>query len=188
MGSDETEAIEYLEQRLEKRLYSRELAIRLEVLLAIAKRNVEADSEPEYKSLQGTQVGTATVKIESAEVWPKWYVLDETQGSCESPWYIKRTSETEWLRFGKCYDGTIGFEEQREWPKLKPVSWLEVTEAEAMARVTPQNKTRTVTFRKWLVWDEPGKEKIMMLRDCDRVQNWLHCHDTGETETHEVPL
>jgi hypothetical protein len=96
---------------------------------------------PETKCIAGW---TYRRKIKPAEVWPKWYVLDETQGSCEHPWYIKRTSETEWFRYGKCYDGTIGFEEQNAWPKLKPVLWMEVTESEALARVTPPETRETI--------------------------------------------
>lgn len=75
----------------------------------------------------------------AAEVWPKWYILDETQGTCERPWAIERTSEDEAVRHG--YD--------EHWNKTaescawhsKAVMWLEVTESEALARLQPPVQT-----------------------------------------------
>jgi hypothetical protein len=68
------------------------------------------------------------------EVFPKYYILDETKGVCKSPWYIKRTSDKEGLRWGLNCDGvTVGFESQ-SWGGQAD-TWLEVTEAEALARV-----------------------------------------------------
>ena len=69
-----------------------------------------------------------------AEVFPKYYILDETKGVCKAPWYIKRTSDKEGLRWGLNCDGvTVGFESQ-SWGGQAD-TWLEVTEAEALARV-----------------------------------------------------
>ena len=68
------------------------------------------------------------------EEFPKYYILDETKGVCKAPWYIKRTSDKEGLRWGLNCDGvTIGFESQ-SWGGQAD-TWLEVTEAEALARV-----------------------------------------------------
>lgn len=57
-----------------------------------------------------------------------------------------------------------------------------------LPKPVPVKTTRTVTFRKWICWDYDGREKIMQIRDGLPVKNWMHCHDTGETETYEVPL
>jgi hypothetical protein len=68
------------------------------------------------------------------EEFPKYYILDETKGVCKAPWYIKRTSDKEGLRWGLNCDGvTIGFESQ-SWGGQSDI-WLEVTESEALARV-----------------------------------------------------
>ena len=68
------------------------------------------------------------------EVFPKYYILDETKGVCKVPWYIKRTSDKECLRWGLNCDGvTVGYEPQA-WGGQAD-TWLEVTESEALARV-----------------------------------------------------
>ena len=122
------------------------------------------------------------------EVWPKWYVLDETQGVCKVPWYIKRTSENECLRWGLNCDGvTFGFESQT-W-KHQSELWIEVTEAEALARVTPPE-----TFPQyWTAINdvlyaycerfEPNKYR-MVKRDGTVMSDspWLLTHGQGRTQ------
>lgn len=47
-------------------------------------------------------------------------------------------------------------------------------------------KTRTVTLTLFLCWDREGEEQARWHVESPKV--WLHCHDTGETKTIEVPL
>ena len=51
----------------------------------------------------------------------------------------------------------------------------------------PKPTTRTVTFRKWIVWDTPEKMFVTWKME-GLVPQWEHAHKTNDTETHEVPL
>ena len=83
------------------------------------------------------------------ETWPKYYVLDEKQGTCDRPWYIKRTSEYRCTRFGINEYGKIESEEQ-SFREQSPL-WLEVTEAEALSRVKPAPATtKRLPVRLWV--------------------------------------
>lgn len=70
------------------------------------------------------------------EMWPKWYVFDESHGKGDSSWAIERyTTDKSW-RYGFDFEGSVCRQHQA-FPTIKPESWLEVTEAEAKARLTP---------------------------------------------------
>jgi len=96
-----------------------------------------------------------------AEVWPKWYILDETKGkSAVGPWAIERYTEHESIRHGFDEDGNSTIE-KGTFPMSKPVSWKEVTEAEVMARLKPETVPKTPTRNdkpedgwRWLDKDE----------------------------------
>jgi hypothetical protein len=73
-------------------------------------------------------------KIKTDEVWPKWYTLNYREKFPFGPWCIKRLSPTDGIRF-ELLDG----KQTQENVKCTFIaeSWIEVTEAEALARVTP---------------------------------------------------
>ena len=147
------------------------------------------------------------------EVFPKYYILDETKGVCKAPWYIKRTSDKEGLRWGLNCDGvTIGFESQ-SWGGQSDI-WLEVTEAEALARVAidpddmPLNPvpgkvvaTGTVTTTHvessddWveITDSHPGHIRRLCDQVCDKyaresIHNWHYVKCTVGYSQHAYPM
>jgi hypothetical protein len=127
-------------------------------------------------------------KIKPAEVWPKWYVLDETQGQSDRPWAIERyTTDKSW-RHGVEEDGSISKEHNR-FPSIIPVMWKEVTEAEALARVKHAKPVESPDD--WVTQDRVPVRPVfdecrwsswvnndVWIRNNDNTYTWMH----GRTE------
>jgi hypothetical protein len=63
-----------------------------------------------------------------------------------------------------------------------------LTEAEAMSRIVPPKpKTRTITFCEYIVWDEPGCERLVWALRSDYML-YRYRYPTGLTRTIEVPI
>lgn len=124
MSKADVEAIQKLEETISSgNPFSAGLIDEMRAVIAIAKRAIAVDE---------THV----------EKWPKWYVLDETKGKSHKPWAIERYSETQCRRHGFNQHDEPTIEENKFGYKAE--MWIEVTESEALARITPQTPEKHV--------------------------------------------
>ena len=79
----------------------------------------------------------ALARVKPVEVWPKWYVRTNPNECYRNHIaYSKMTSADSGETFRK--DGS-----SFKWSENNPNGWIEVTESEALARVTPDTSRRT---------------------------------------------
>jgi hypothetical protein len=157
----------------------------------------------DYESAEGVTMAYR-VEITEAEAmsrivpavpeWPK-YVTNPTGWSCDTA-YLRRDSETGCVRVT-----TSGMEHPNWWDEQRDEfvhrgTWKYITEAESKAIIevvcrkdlppTPTPATRTITVCEYIVWDDPGCERLVWVLESDDML-YRHRYPTGQTRTVEVP-